>query len=50
MSEGEAVMIDAELVQNGGVNVVNIESVLNDRVAQRIGFAVSHAPSESASS
>ena len=41
--DGELAMVDAELVENGGVEVANVDGVLDDVVAEIIGLAIDGA-------
>ena len=40
---GEPFVIDAEQVQHGGVEIVNVDRVFDDVVGEVVGFAVDRA-------
>ena len=40
VAEGEAFVIDAEEVEDGGVEVVDVDGVFGDGVAEFVGLAV----------
>ena len=48
--EGEFVVVDADLVQNGGVEVADPDFVFIDVVAIIVGFSVGHATFDAAAS
>lgn len=48
--EGEAVVVDAELVEDGGVEVADGDFVFDDIVGVVVGFAVGHAAFDAAAS
>ena len=37
---GELLVIDAQLMENGGVEIVNVDDVFHGVVAEVVGFAV----------
>ena len=43
--EGQAAVVDAQAVQDRGVEVVDVDRVLDDVVAEVVGLAVDDAPS-----
>ncbi len=43
VAEGEALVVEAELVQDGGVEVVHVHGVLGDVEAELVRFAVGEA-------
>lgn len=40
VAEGEALVVDAEEVQQGGVEVVDVDGILGDGVSEFVGLAV----------
>lgn len=48
-TDGETVVLDAEQVQDGGVEVADVDRVLDDVVREFIGLAVDHAAAGTAS-
>ena len=46
---GEATVIDAEEVEDGGVHVADVDGVLSDVVGEVVGFSVNRAPLDAAS-
>src|SRR2546423_8183451 len=47
--KGELFVVDAEAVQDGGVEVVDVDGAVNDVVAVIVGFAVGNARLDAAS-
>ena len=48
-AEGKAFVVDAEQVHHGGVEVVDVDTIAVDVVAEGVGFAVSRATFHAAS-
>ena len=40
VAEGEALVVDAEEVQQGGIEVVDVDGILGDGVSEFVGLAV----------
>ena len=48
VAEGEPLVIDAELVEDRGVDVVDVDGIGDDGIAEVIGRTVGHPPTEAA--
>ena len=48
VAEGEAFVVEAHLMEKGGVNVMNVRGIARDGIAELIGFAMGDAAFESA--
>lgn len=48
--EGELVVVDSELVKDGGVEVADVDGVLGDVVAEVVGLAIDFATFDAAAS
>ena len=46
---GELLVFDAQLMENGGVEIVNVDDVFHGVVAEVVGFAVADSRFDSAS-